>query len=102
MNEARTIAWILYALGLASQTKPAKFADISGVADGINHAIPTHKEMQISLKWLVANGLAQKEGFSYSLTPDGLLVLSSARTENSTTLAVWAALTKVVAKQPAT
>jgi hypothetical protein len=66
-----TTAWIFYSLGLASQTSPANFHAISQVADGLNHAVPTHKEMQTSLRWLINAGLVAKVVQGYSLSPAG-------------------------------
>ena len=96
MDEARTTAWIMYALALASQREPANFAAISSVADGINHAVPTHKELKSSLNWLIANGMAQKLGSGYMLTPRGSELIDSARVERNTTSQVWSALTSAL------
>jgi len=57
MTDSQTIAWIFLAIALASQTEPADFDSISTIADGINHAVPTLKELQTSLIWLINNGL---------------------------------------------
>ncbi len=100
MDETQTTSWILYALALASQTKPADFAAVSMVADGINHAVPTHKELQSSLRWLVANGMAQKQGSHYSLTKQGLAVMEAAQKQGNTTLQVWGALTNALRRIP--
>lgn len=96
MEEARTYAWILYALEGASQTGPARFSGISMVADGINHAVPTQKEMQSSLKWLMENGMVQKNGSGYQLTEKGVAAVSSAREGRATISQVWAALTSAL------
>ena len=96
MEDARTYAWILYALEGASQTGPAKLSGISKVADGINHAVPTHKEMQSSLKWLMENGWVQKDGSGFQLTEKGVGAVSSAREGNTTIFQVWAALTSAL------
>ena len=93
MQEARTISWILYALEGASSNEGAKCRDISLVADGINHAVPTQKEMSESLKWLCQNNLAVKVGSFYRVTDDGKLFLSSARSTSATIAGVWHALT---------
>lgn len=100
MDEARTYAWLMYALAGASQNQPASFAAISQVADGINHAVPTHKEMQSSIKWLVACGLVRKQGPGYLLTEKGSSVMASARAENNTTSKVWDALASALARPP--
>ena len=100
MDEARTISWIMYALGLASQREPANFSAISMVADGINHAEPTHKELQSSLRWLVANSLVRKQSSHYSLTEQGMAVMETAHKQADTTFQVWAALNDVLRLHP--
>jgi len=100
MDEARICAWLMYALAGASQNEPANFAAISQVADGISHAVPTHKEMQSSQKWLMAYGLAQKQGSGYLLTEKGAAVMASARAEHSTVSKVWASLTSALSAYP--
>ena len=60
MKESKTISWIFLVTVMASQVEPAKFSDISQIADGINHAVPTHKELQSSIGWLVDNNLIIK------------------------------------------
>lgn len=96
MDEARTKAWIMYALELASQAGPANFAAISQVADGINHAVPTQKELRSSLSWLVSRELVQKRGSGYQITPQGSFVIHSASTGHSTTFQVWESLTSAL------
>lgn len=71
MTEQQTISWIFLATALASQTGPADFNSISTIADGINHAVPTQKELQMSLTWLTNRGLVAKIGSKYSLTAKG-------------------------------
>lgn len=100
MDEARTYAWLMYALAGASQNKPANFAAISQVADGINHAVPTHKEMQSSLKWLMACGLVHKQGSGYLLTEQGSTVMASARIGHNTVSKVSASLTSALSAYP--
>jgi hypothetical protein len=60
MTRAETYSWILYAVGVTSRVAPASNADISRAADGINHAVPTQKEMQSSISWLQTAGLVRK------------------------------------------
>ena len=68
MDEARTHAWIF--LSLSEQ--PASLTDIIAMADGINHAIPTQRELRQSFRWLEDRGLMRKEGKRYSLTVTGI------------------------------
>ncbi len=71
MTEEETISWIFLAVALATQTSPTDFVGISMIADGINHAVPTQKEMQVSISWLTKQGLISKLGNKYSLSETG-------------------------------
>ena len=71
MDDINTFAWIFLATAMASQMSAAKFDGISAVADYINHAVPTHKELQTSVTWLIGNNLIAKQGNKYSLTDSG-------------------------------
>lgn len=71
MTDSQTISWIFVSIALASQKEPASFDGISSVADGINHAVPTHKELQSSITWLTNRGLIEKIGNRYKLTSKG-------------------------------
>lgn len=93
MDERRTAAWVMYALGLASQKEPARFAAISEVADGVNHAVPTQKELQTSLRWLLRHGLVAKHSGGYVLSQQGAALMASARAKSNTALGVWEAVT---------
>ena len=87
----------MYALALASQKGAANFAEISQIADGINHAIPTHKELQSALKWLCNNLMVEKQGSGYVLTSKGSALVASTQDQNETTLKVWGALEQTLA-----
>lgn len=89
MTLAQTYSWIFYALGMASNHGPARASAIEQVADGINHAVPTQKEMQASLCWCVAQRLAQKEGKFYLLTDSGKALLKECSDSAGTTMGVW-------------
>ena len=78
MSNEKVYSWIFLAIGLASSETPAKINGIIGVADGINHAVPTHKELQKSFSWLLKHKLIQKEGKHYSLTLEGLMLFKKA------------------------
>ena len=72
MTESRIFAWIL----LSVPERPGTLQDIIAMADGINHAIPTHRELQVSLGWLRARGLVRKEGRRFGTTEAGLQLLA--------------------------
>jgi hypothetical protein len=93
MNRWSTTAWIFLAVEYASQKEPAKLDAIIGTADGINHAIPTQKELRRCLGRLQARGLILKEGKSYSVTDAGKELADRSRLNNRTVFEVLAALT---------
>jgi predicted transcriptional regulator len=67
----KTISWIFLSIGISSQTGPADFREISMIADGINHAVPNHKELQSSISWLLDKGLVLKHSNRYELSEKG-------------------------------
>ena len=89
MTYKQTISWIFLSTAIASQKEPANFASISNIADGINHAIPTHKELQTSLTWLTQTGLIIKLGNKYSLTERGRLDYEESSKNSRTVLNIW-------------
>ena len=96
MNEPRIVAWIFYAVEMASASGPASERSISELADGINHAVPTSLEMRESLLWLMSAGLISKAGAAYSLTSDGVALVGEARKDASTISLVWSRLTMAI------
>jgi hypothetical protein len=96
--DRHTISWIFLATILASQKEPASFDSISKIADGINHAIPTHKELQSSLSWLTKNELLIKIGRTYTLTDKGKLDYESCSRNASTILLIWKNLENLMKK----
>jgi hypothetical protein len=78
MTESTTLAWILYSISDGGSTLRA----IIGMADAINHSIPTHKELQTSLGWLQARGLVIKEGELFARTKAGSQLFSRCKGSN--------------------
>jgi hypothetical protein len=71
MTDEQTISWIFLSIAMSSQKEPVDFGGISSIADGINHAVPTQKELQTSISWLTRHGLVVKQGHKYLLTSKG-------------------------------
>lgn len=71
MDNFQTISWIFLATALATCARPTNSNEISTIADGINHAIPTQKELQTAFSWLLKQGLILKQGKNYKLTSKG-------------------------------
>ncbi|WP_158800203.1 hypothetical protein [Pedobacter sp. L105] len=89
MTVEETTSWIFLAIAIGSQVDPISFTDISSIADGINHAIPTHKELQISISWLTNNKLIAKSKNRYSLTSSGELIYRNASIDVNTIINIW-------------
>ncbi len=85
MTESQTIAWIL----LSVPQNPGRLHDIIAVADGINHAIPSHQELQNSLGWLKAKGLVRKSDQTYALTEAGSQLLSEIKGRHRSAMKIW-------------
>jgi hypothetical protein len=89
MTDTQTISWIFLATAIATNTKPTDIGGISSVADGINHAVPTQKELQTSISWLTTQGLIIKQGKNYELTSKGKLEYETASKNTQTLMKIW-------------
>lgn len=96
-TDSRTLAWILYAVAMASGKAPASRTDISNAADAINHAVPTHAELDGALKRLLACGLVETYGRFHALSPTGHALLDKVQLAHDTVTAVWRGLTEELA-----
>ena len=96
MTKNQTISWIFLATAGASQTKPADIKGISQIADGVNHAIPTEKEMKTSLAWLEENGWIEKKNSNYQLTKKGMVNYNFASHKTNTIMNIWKNLEKMI------
>lgn len=94
MTENETTSWIFLATALASQEEPADLNAISMIADGINHVIPTEKELRMSLTWLTNKRLILKQGRKYTLTAIGLTKYNDANSKTKVLLKIWDNLNK--------
>jgi hypothetical protein len=89
MKESRIISWILLAIALVSQKQSADLKAISMLADGINHAVPTEKELQVAISWLLKNEQIEKEGSKYRLSKKGLINYNFASLKTNILLEIW-------------
>ena len=89
MTEVQTSSWIFLAAAIASRLEPASDEAISGIADGINHAVPTRQELQRSFAWLIKNNLVIKKGKKYKLTEQGQRDYEVASRKTSALLKIW-------------
>jgi hypothetical protein len=96
MTQEETFSWIFLSTALATQTEPTDTRGISMVADGINHAVPTEKELQTAFSWLIRKGLVTKQGKKYSLTPEGKVEYEFASKDTKVLFKIWENLEKKI------
>jgi hypothetical protein len=96
MKTKTTIAWIYISVAYASEKGPAGLSEIIGIADGINKAIPTHKELQSTLGQLLKSNLIEKVGKKYKLTEMGNGIFENERKNNKTIFGILGALSRVL------
>jgi hypothetical protein len=89
LNNSTTISWIFLAIALSSDKSPVDFKGISQIADGINHAVPSHKEIQDSVSWLLRKDFILKIGNKYSLSDLGKNIMIDSETNTKTVLNIW-------------
>ena len=71
MTNEQFISWIFLSIAVASENNPASYREIAMIGDGINHAVPTEKELQTSILWLIKKGLILKRAKKYELSEKG-------------------------------
>jgi len=96
MTEQETYSWIFLATALASQSGPTNLQGISSVADGINHAVPTHKEMNSSLNWLREKKLIEKDGKKYQLSQQGNIMIDKLSGKDDSIMIIWNRIEKEI------
>ena len=85
MTDAQTFSWMLLSVSENGSTRK----QISEMADAINHAVPTHKELETSLGWLRQNDLVQEEGGRFKLTSAGSALLTRLRSPTRPIMQTW-------------
>jgi hypothetical protein len=88
MADAQTFSWILLSVSEQGSTR----RQISEMADAINHAVPTHWELETSLNWLQEHGLVCGDGSHFSLTSTGSALLSGLRSPTRPIMQTWHAV----------
>ena len=90
MTDAQTNSWILLSISYGGGTRE----EIARIADGINHAVPTEKEIDSSLCWLQEHRLVCEKGGRFSLTKTGKALFSKIRGSNL--FKKWDAVSKAI------
>ena len=98
MTEANTYSWIFFAIAAISQQGAVKLSEITPFADGINHAIPTQKEIRNSLSWLERQSLVEREGKKVVVTEEGKSLFTRISSEPGGTMKTWNLLTSEFTK----
>ncbi len=88
MTDAQTFSWIL----LSVYEQGSTLRQISETADAINHAVPTHREMETSLRWLQERGLVREDCGRFVLTDTGTAFLSRLRSPTRPIMQTWHAV----------
>lgn len=89
MNEDQVNSWIFLAAGTGTDREPVTFRSIVGIADAINHAVPTEKELRSAFKWLIEKGLMRKIGKGFQATPEGSRLLTEASSKSTNIFDQW-------------
>jgi hypothetical protein len=92
MTEGKTISWIFLSIAVASQINPADYTEISIIGDGINHAVPTLKELQTSISWLIGKGLVLNHAEKYELSERGKIEFEKVRGKDIGYFQMWGTL----------
>ena len=89
MTDAQTFSpWILLSVSEQGSTR----RQISEMADAINHAIPTHQELQASFRWLQERGLIRADGSQFILTDTGAALIAGIRSPTRPIMQTWHAV----------
>lgn len=96
MTKNQTISWIFLATAMASQKEPVNIKGISQIADGINHVVPTEKEIKTSLSFLIENGWIEKTNSKYQLTKKGIINYNFASLKTNLLLNIWKNLERML------
>jgi hypothetical protein len=66
------------------------------MADAINHAIPTHSEMETSLQWLQERGLVREDAGRFVLTDAGAALIARFRSPVRPIMQTWHAVSRAI------
>jgi hypothetical protein len=88
MTDAETFSWILLSVHERGGTR----RQIYEVADAINHAVPTNREMDMSLRWLLQRGLIREDRNHFALTDAGAALIARFRRPTRPIMQTWDAV----------
>jgi hypothetical protein len=96
MKTEEIISWIFLSLGISSRNESVTYESISQIADGINHAVPTHSEMEFSITWLISKSLVVENGKMYSLSENGKVLFYRSEKKSKILLGIWKELEREI------
>ena len=89
MTKEETISWIFLSIALASETEMANLREISNISDGINHSIPSQKELKNSIHWLLEKELIEQRGKKYKLSKSGITEFKETSEKTNIISNIW-------------
>ena len=92
MTDAETFSWILLSVDERGSTR----RQISELADDINHAVPTQREMETSFQWLLQRGLIREDDGRFALTDAGTALIARFRNPTRPIMQTWDAVSKAI------
>ena len=97
MTNSQIYTWIFLSLS----EEPSSVREITDVADGVNHAVPTQEELRSAFQWLSARGLSKQDGTKYSFTQEGAILRKKCVGPKMTIRESWASVEKQFIKMGA-
>ncbi len=89
MSNNQTLSWILLSVAIATQKEATDMNGISMVADGINHTIPTQRELRNAIDTLLKLKLIERNGKKFELSPQGKAEYEKASNSKRALFDIW-------------
>jgi hypothetical protein len=89
-------SWILLSIAYAGRKKLTSLVDIIALADAINHAIPTTREMDRALNRLLDGRLISHKRGTFTATKTGLAAIKKVERRSKGVLTLWDNLHKLL------
>ncbi len=80
---------IFLSIAFAAKDKKVDISEISDVADGINHSIPSLIEIRNSILWLMKKDLVLEKNEKFWLTEKGETVFNKAKSDERSIFDIW-------------
>ena len=80
---------IFLSIAFAAKDKKVDISEISDVADGINHSLPSPIEIRNSILWLIKKNLVLEKNERYGLTKKGETIFNKAKSDERSIFDIW-------------